>query len=65
MGWNEGVSLAELWGQITQQLWRVPKASHGREEQDASCLVADALCPAAVFQQRTGREEGFPVGEEA
>lgn len=48
MGWNEGASLTELWGQITWQLWHVPKASHGREEQDASCLVADVLCPAAV-----------------
>lgn len=54
MGWNEGVSLADLWGQITQQLWRVPRVSHGREEQDVSCLVADAPCPAAVLWQEAG-----------
>lgn len=65
MGWNKGASLAELWGHITPQLWHVPKASRGREEQDASCLVADAPCPAAVFGQRTGREAGFLMGEEA
>jgi len=65
MGWNEGASLAERWGRITQQLWHVPKDSYGREEQDASCLVTDALCPAAAFGQRAGREAGFLLAEEA
>lgn len=40
---NKGVLLAELWGQITLQLWQVLTASCGREEQDASCLVAGVL----------------------
>lgn len=62
MCWNDGASLAELWGQITQQLWQTHKASCGREEHDASCLVAGVPCPAAVFRQRADREAGSLVG---
>lgn len=50
--WDEGASLAELWGQITQQLWQTPKTSCGGEEQDASCLAAGVPCPAAVPSHR-------------
>lgn len=64
MVWNERASLAELWGQITQQLWQTHRASCGREEQDASCLAAGVPCPAAVFRQRADREAGFLVGQE-
>lgn len=62
MGWNEGASLAALWGQITQQLWLTPRASCGRKEQDVSCLAAGVPCPAAVFRQRSVREAGSLMG---
>lgn len=65
IGWNEGASLAELWGQITQQLGQTPKASCAREEQDASCLAAGVPCPAAMFRQKADKEAGsldHPIG---